>query len=136
MSYSNEFLSDLNAYTLDFSEIAWSFQKFWSWSWATSFLKLLSNFTKSHIWKTKPWWATDKMKLSNFTFNFFAKFKQNAKKVGYKRPNPIKTRWDKIKWNFEKIEVFNFFWKKVEIFKKISKKVEKIWKLQFFQSFI
>ena len=32
-----------------------------------------------------------KMKLVNFIFNFSKKFKQNAKNVGYKRPNRIKT---------------------------------------------
>ena len=108
----SEFLSDFDAYRLHFSEIAWRSQKSWSWSWATSFCLFPGFLVPEHIPFRKCFWETDKMKFGNFSINCFGNFKQFLKKVAYWRPNPTKTRWLMIKWFFEKIEVFKFFWKK------------------------
>ena len=112
MSYSSDFLSDFDAYRLHFSEIAWTFQKSWIWSWATSFCLFPGFLVPEHILFRKCFWETYKTKLGNSNINCFGNFKQFLKKVAYWRPNLTKTRWVMIKWIFEKIEVFKFFWKK------------------------
>ena len=107
----SEFLSDFDAYKLHFSEIAWRSQNSSSWSWATSFCLFPGFLVLEHIPFRKCFWETDKMKLDNFNINFFGNFKQFLKNLAYKRQNSTKTCWVMIKWIFEKIEVFNFFWK-------------------------
>ena len=58
----------------------------------TNFICLFPEiFFSDQISTTKCCWETNKMKSTNFNLNFFEKYKQNAKKVGYKRLNWIKT---------------------------------------------
>ena len=76
----------------------------------TNFICLFpENFFSDQVSITKCCWETNKMKSANFNLKSFEKYKQNAKKVEYKRPNWIKTRCSMIKWIFQKLEVFEFF---------------------------
>ena len=66
--------------------------------------KLLSNFKK---------------KLTNFTFQLFENYKENAKNVAYQRLNPIKTRGDRPTCA-KCIFCTEFFQKKTSSFNKIN----------------
>ena len=63
-----------------------------SWSWKTSFWLFPGYLVPEHIFSSKCFWETDKVKLDNFILKFSENFM--------------------IQWIFRKIEVFNFFWKK------------------------
>ena len=111
LSYNSDILSHLDANRLHFSEIDWRIQKFSSWSWETSFWLFPGYLVLEHIFSSKCFWETDKMKLDNFFLTFSKNVKLNSENLGYKHLSPTKTHWVMIKWIFTKIEVFNFFWK-------------------------